>query len=372
MVTTMIDMDLIGKKVLIVKLRYIGDTLSLLPVIDNLKEKAPDVTVDVMVNKGTEELLAHHTGIGKLWIYDRMLAKKHIILSLSYHRNLINKLRSEGYDIVIDFTHGDRAAFLSFMTGAPQRITYQNSSTLSHLLMNCVIRSNPFKHHIVDYQLESLSIFGLDHFDRAMKLHIPESIYTVADNLISDAEIAHNSLKVVIHPGARGKLRQWLPQRFAEIGCLLIKRYQATILLVGGPGEDELVEEVERHMGFSASFKSTHLGLLELAALLSRCQLFIGNDSAPGHIAASVNCPNITLFGPTFPHMWRPLSPLGEVVFKGVPCCGCRQETCIRPGNHCMDIIEVDEVWEKVEKLFSSPSTGEVKNLEEMRQQVDH
>ena len=47
---TIDDMDLIGKKILILKLRYIGDTLSLLPVIDNLKEKAPDVTVDVMVN----------------------------------------------------------------------------------------------------------------------------------------------------------------------------------------------------------------------------------------------------------------------------------------------------------------------------------
>lgn len=345
-------MDLIGKKVLIVKLRYIGDTLSVLPVIDNLKEKAPDVTVDVMVNKGTEEVLTHHPGVGKLWVYDRNLVKKNFILSIGYHNKFIKKLRSERYDIVIDFTHGDRAAFLSFMSGARQRITYQNSSTLSHLLMNRVIRSDPFKHHIVDYQFESLIILGLDRFDRAINLHIPKSIYARADNHLLNAGIAHNSLNVVIHPGARGKLRQWLPQRFAEIGRRLKKRYQANILLVGGPGENHLVEEVERRTGFSASFKSTGLSLLELAALLSRCQLFIGNDSAPGHIAASVNCPNITLFGPTFPHMWRPLSPQGEVVFKEVPCRGCRQESCIRPDNNCMDLIEVDDVWEKVEKLL--------------------
>ena len=109
---------------------------------------------------------------------------------------------------------------------------------------------------------------------------------------------------------------------------------------------------MESYLGFQASFKSTDLTLLEMAGLLKRCQLFIGNDSAPGHIAAAVNCPTLTLFGPTFPHMWRPISSMGEVVFKNVPCCGCRQENCIRPEKNCMDMIGVDEVWEKVEELL--------------------
>jgi len=113
-----------GKKVLIIKLRYIGDTLSIIPVVENLKAKAPDVTVDVMVNRGTEELVTHHPDIRKLWIYERRTAKKNILTSISYHKNLIKQLRSEKYDSVIDFTHGDRAAFLSFITGATQRITY--------------------------------------------------------------------------------------------------------------------------------------------------------------------------------------------------------------------------------------------------------
>ena len=160
---------------------------------------------------------------------------------------------------------------------------------------------------------------------------------------------------VMIHPGARGELRKWRPERFAEIARRLKECYCAAILLIGGPLENDLVEAVEGQMGFPVSFKSTALTLLEMGALLKQCRLFIGNDSAPGHMAAAVNCPNLTLFGPTFPHMWRPLSPVGEVVFKNVPCCGCRQEHCTRPEGNCMDLIGVDEVWEMVRKLLNRP-----------------
>ena len=347
-------MDLAGKKVLIIKLRYIGDTLSIIPVVENLKNKAPFVTVHVMVNKGTEEVLACHPDIQKIWVYDRKSAKKNILTSIYYHKNFIKKLRSEGFNFVIDFTHGDRAAFLSFMTGAPLRITYQNSSTLSHLLMNRFIRSDPFKQHILDFQLQSLRFFGLDNFDRSFRLHLPESISQRADNFFPDSGIPPSSIKVVIHPGARGKLRQWRPERFAEIARRFKETYQAAIILIGGPGEGDIVQEVETAMGFPASFKSTSLSLLEMAALLNQCRLFIGNDSAPGHMAAAVDCPNLTLFGPTFPHMWHPLSSVGAVIFKNVQCCGCRQETCVRPERTCMDLIGVDEVWEEAKKLINN------------------
>ncbi|MFH1351709.1 MAG: glycosyltransferase family 9 protein [Pseudomonadota bacterium] len=347
-------MDLTGKKGLIIKLRYIGDTLSITPVLENLKKKVSDITVHVLVNKGTEGVLALHPFIDKLWVYDRKIAKKNIVNSIYYHKNIIQQLRSERYDFVIDFSHGDRAAFLSFMTGAPERITYQDSSTLSHIMMNRIIRSDPFKHHIIDYQLESLKFLGLNDFYRSLRIYIPESDHQEVDRLLSDSGISPDSMKFIMHPGARGKLRQWPPERFAEIGRRMKERYGAGVLIVGGPEEADLVEGIEKKMGFPASFKSNELSIIELAALLSRCHLFLGNDSAPGHIAAAVNCPNITLFGPTFPHMWRPLSEVGEVVFKNVPCCGCRQESCIRPERSCMELIGVGEVWDVAQRLLVS------------------
>lgn len=343
-----------GKKVLIIKLRYIGDTLSLYPVLETLYRQAPDCLADVMVNKGTEDVIKYHPGIRRLWLYDRKIAKKSILKSIGYHKRLIKHLRIEKYDFVIDFTHGDRAAFMSFSTGAPQRISYNHSSALSHLFMNRIIKSDPNKHHIVDYQLQALELLGVKRLERRMGITIPENIQSKIDGLLADYGLDGPGIKAVLHPGARGPLRRWKPDRFAKIAQRLKETHHAAVILIGGPDEGDILDEVESHMGFQAAMKSTRMALLEMAALFRRCRIFIGNDSAPGHIAAAVHCPNLTLFGPTFPHMWRPFSPVGEVVFKNPPCCGCRQTECSRPHHTCMDMIEVDEVWEKAGMLLKS------------------
>jgi heptosyltransferase-3 len=345
-------MNSCGKKLLLIKLAYIGDTVSLLPVVETLMEKAPHHTVDVMVNRGSEELLAYHPGIRKVWGYDRRRAKRSALSSVAYHARIISRLRAERYDIVIDYTYGDRSSFLSFMTGARQRITYQSTNTFSRIFMTHFIPLDPLKYHIVDYQLESLKPLGVQEFDRKMTVHIPHAVLSETDQRLHNSGIEPGRTKVVIHPGARKRLREWRPERFGEIGRRLKEFYRAGIILIGGPGDEASVESTERAMGFKAEFKSTELSLLELAAILRRSHLFIGNDSAPGHIAAAVHCPTITLFGSTYPHIWRPLNSKGEVVFKNVPCCGCRQETCIRPEANCMDLIDVEEVWEKVVKLL--------------------
>jgi ADP-heptose:LPS heptosyltransferase len=341
-----------GKKLLLIKLAYIGDTVSVLPVVENLREKAPHHTVDVMVNGGSEELLAYHPGIRKVWGYDRQQAKRSVLSSAAYHARMIRRLRAERYDVVIDYTYGDRSSFLSFMTGAPQRITYQSTNTFSRFLMTYFIPLEPLRSHIVDCQLESLKTLGIQEFDRKMTIHIPHGLLSEMDQRIYDSGIGPERMKVVIHPGARKRLREWRPDRFGEIGRRLKELYRAAIILIGGPGDEASVGNAERAMGFKADFKSTELSLLGLAALLKRSHLFLGNDSGPGHIAAAVQCPTVTLFGSTYPHIWRPMNPEGEVVFKNVPCCGCQQETCIRPDANCMDLIDVEEVWEKVVKLL--------------------
>jgi predicted lipopolysaccharide heptosyltransferase III len=341
-----------GKKLLLIKLAYIGDTVSLLPVVENLREKAPHHTVDVMVNGGSEELLAYHPGIRKVWSYDRRRAKRSAFSSVAYHARIIRRLRAERYDTVIDYTYGDRSSFLSFMTGARQRITYQSTNTLSRLLMTHFIPLDPLKHHIVDCQLESLKSLGIQEFDRKMTAHIPPDLLSEMDHRLYDSGIGPDRLKVVIHPGARKRLREWRPERFGEIGRRLRDLYCAAIILIGGPGDEASVENAEKAMGSKAEFKSTGLSLLELAAVLRRSHLYIGNDSGPGHIASAVHCPTLTLFGSTYPQIWRPMNSEGEVVFKNVPCCGCRQETCIRPEANCMDLIDVEEVWEKAVKLL--------------------
>jgi heptosyltransferase-2 len=220
--------------------------------------------------------------------------------------------------------------------------------------MTHLIDVNPFDYHIVDFQLQALHLFGFSDFHRTGEIHMPDDLQTKIDHWSNLTSVTGESLNVAIHPGARKKTRQWRPERFGEIAQRLINKYSARIILIGGPGESNLVDKVEDHMGSKASIKTTSLSLLEMAALLKRCHLFLGNDTAPGHIAGAVKCSTITMFGPNFPHLWSPISPSGDVLFKNLPCCGCRHEEklCIRPENNCMDMITVDDVWEKTENLL--------------------
>jgi len=346
--------DPYGKKILIIKLRYIGDTISILPVIENLKKYAPDSQIDVMVHKGTEEVLKFHPDIRRIWDYDRYSARKSLVSAILYHRKLLKNLRNENYDILIDFTHGDRAAFISFLSGTPIRISYRESSTLSHILMNHFVHSDSQEKHIIDHQLEALKFFGIDTFRREMAIHIPETVEHKVTEMLSNITGHEGQCSIVIHPGARGKLRKWKPERFAKIADRIANKFKYNIILIGGSGEVDSVTQVERNMETPVAFRSTELSLLEIAALFKTSTLLIGNDSAPGHIAAAVNCPSVILFGPTFPHMWRPLIHSGEVIFKNLPCCGCKQIECIRPENNCMDLIQVEEVWGKVEYFLTN------------------
>jgi len=344
--------DLTGKRILIVKMRYIGDTLSIAPVVDNLREKAPGAIVDVLVNKGTEPVISHHPGIRKTWVYDYRTAKKAAPASIGYQVKLIRKLRSRRYDVVIDYTHGDRAALLCFLTGAPVRITHSHAGSLSRKLMNRFADSDPRKTHIVDHQLASLELLGLGGFRRTSTMVIPGEVRERVDHMVSRSGLSGRRPWVAVHPGAGSEFRMWPPERFADIARRCKERYGASIILLGGPREAGVLKRVVSAGGWTPDFCSCDLSILETGEFLRRSTLFLGNDSAPGHVAAAVQCPTVSLFGPTFPHMWRPLSPRGEVLFKNVPCCGCRQLVCSRPDSRCMDLIETEEVWEAVQKLM--------------------
>ncbi|MCF8062004.1 MAG: glycosyltransferase family 9 protein [Deltaproteobacteria bacterium] len=339
-------MDLNGKRILIVKLRYIGDTLSIVPVVENLKRVSPGSRLDVLVNRGTEPVVIHHPSIDHTWVYDYGLSKKLGYRSIRYQVDLIKSLRSVRYDVVIDFTHGDRAALICFLTGAPVRVTHCHAGTLSQRLMNRFVDSDPAAGHIVDHQLASLRVLGLEGFEPTLSLHVPGPVRRSVDRRVGRAGLSDDCPWVAVHPGARGELRRWRSERFAELIERLRSDVSVSVLLLGGPGEEDVLEEVQARLERPAELCSSDMSLLELGELLRRCSLFIGNDSAPGHLAAAAGCPTVSLFGPTFPHMWRPLAPQGQVLFKDPPCCGCRQEACTRSEAWCMDLIGVDEVWD--------------------------
>ncbi len=337
-------------RVLIIKLRYIGDTLTLLPVIRAIKKNRPEAQVAVMIYLGTEGILKYQREIDDLILLDRDRLKNGTFLErLRYSGKIWKSVHGKKFDVVIDFSSSDRSSFLALASRAPLRIGAPLGNPLERLAYHKLIAADPKRTHIFEYQLDSLKHLGFSIPEPDAGIFVPEEIQTRTRE--KWARIMDGKSIIMIHPGARGALRRWREERFARIADLCIDSWGAHVLLIGGPGEEEIVNRVEAEMFCKPDGKIISLPLIDIAAILSDAHLFLGNDTATGHIAAGVGTPSVILFGPTFPQLWAPRGRRAVSVFKAPDCCGCRQITCIKKENPCMDWITVEEVWQAVREL---------------------
>jgi ADP-heptose:LPS heptosyltransferase len=348
-------MSLDYKKILLIKLRYIGDTINLLPVAANIKKQIPHAHLSVMINTGAEDILKHSKHVDQLICYDRkeMKYNKSLYAKIKSNLDLFYSIRKEKYDLVIDFSGADRTALITLLSGAKSRWGMNNGSSLSKVCYNHFIAADINKMHVVDYQFSALQQIGFAIQDKKLVIDIPENIQDDIEKTFSF--LKQKSIKAVIHPGARRINRRWPPISFARIANLLKKHYGADIILVSAPDEKELLDEVAKSVDGDV-IKLPPLSLIQLAAFIKKCDLYIGNDTGTSHLAAGAGIKIITLFGPQFPQLWAPYTDQGVTVFKNMECVGpCNHIDCIYDENRCMTSITEDEVWEKINKLVKRP-----------------
>ena len=232
------------KKILLIKLRYLGDAINLLPVAANIKKQIPHVHLSVMINTGAEDVLKHSKYIDQLICYDRKKMKYNKSFSAKIKNNLdlYYSVRKEKYDLIIDFSGSDRSALITLLSGAKNRWGVNYDSPLSRVFYNHLIAADINKMHIVDYQFSALQQIGFAIKDKKLVIDIPENIQNDIEKTFPF--LNHKSFKAVIHPCARRANRRWTPANFALIANRLKKNYSADIILVSAPEEMELLDEV--------------------------------------------------------------------------------------------------------------------------------
>jgi ADP-heptose:LPS heptosyltransferase len=157
-----------------------------------------------------------------------------------------------------------------------------------------------------------------------------------------------------LHPGARPPSRRWPPERFAAVGEALARRFNATIVITGGPGEASIAGSVVEQLSCPAINLAERTPLGGLAAFLRRADLFISNDTGPAHLAIALGRPSIAIFGPADRRRWAPLDQsTHRIVYQPVPCSPCPHWEC--PIDHrCLRWIEPDQVLDAAEALLDS------------------
>ncbi len=149
---------------------------------------------------------------------------------------------------------------------------------------------------------------------------------------------------VGINPGGDRENRRWAPDRFASVAVKIMERFNAGIILLGGPADKSIASYIESRIHSDVSNLSGEIPIDELACVISKLDLLITNDSGPMHIAAATKTPLVALFGPEDPRLFGPYTTpdLYRVLHKDVPCHPCGEEKCTRPL--CLDQITPEEV----------------------------
>lgn len=329
------------RRVLVVKLRSIGDTVLSTPSLIALRRFVPDAQIDILLEDWVAPVLDGFD------VVDNVIS---VGKSSSERLKTAWELRGRKYDVAINLHGGTTATMFVRATGARHRIGYsyyQYPFLYNHLLSSAADFWKREKTHSAEQQLALLGFVGVpvDPLIKTRLVANERSIDTIRTRHpkfeISDLKFA------LLHPSTAFFTKQWPTENFARtVEFLAGKRLQ--IVAVGSKSETKVLDDLKC---LSAVPVTTFddLTLPEVTALASKAQVFVGNDSGIAHIAAAVGTPTVVVFGSSNRDHWRPWTDApSEIVYEEFSCQPCPGYECKKFGQpRC--ILEVGP-----EKVFAA------------------
>lgn len=340
------------RKILIIKLRGIGDVILSTVVFDNLRKDFPHAKIDYLTEKPSKTALEKIPFINNI----ELSPKGSFIEDVK----LIFRIRRNKYDLVFDFYSNPRTAIITFLSGAKYRAGFPyRGRKYAYNLFGPAERNI---YHAGQLHLEFLRCLGLRYDEKIMHFGLTEEDRLFAKEYFAD-KFSEGEFVVGLSPSGGWNSKKAEPAKFAEIGNEILKRYPAKLLVLWGPGDQNDALEIcqlLRGKGVIAPLTD----IRKMAALLEKCSMVIANDSGPMHISTAVGTPTLSMHGPTSPHMQGPFGDKHEWVrLDELECIECNLLEC--PRNHeCFKNLPVERVMAKVESLIrknniSIPSLNE-------------
>ena len=340
---------------LIIRLSSIGDVLHCTPVARALKTALPDCHITWITGEIPSDMLKANPYIDEVYIWARERWEKHlrrgeVAPAWKLWQQLRQDLQARNFDIALDI-HGQ---FLSGMvasaSNAPRRIGMSNTRELNSLFMNEIAPHSVSDVHVIQKYLSVLKPLGITSSDYAMTLHLPAESVAFANSFLRDNGVKPQDRIIAINPGTTWQSKNWPAESYAAA----IKALQPNghILLCGGPADQALGESIVRDSGvplINAVYKTS---LLQLAALISRCTVLVTGDTGPLHMAIALGIPTVSIFGPTDPKRFGPLTSEHVVLEEQLDCRPCHKMQCPQKHLSCLYSLSPDRVITAVEMLL--------------------
>lgn len=352
-------------RILLIRLRLIGDVVFTTPIPRALKRVYPGARVSYLVEGAAAPVVAHNPAIDEVIIAPRRRGLRRIADDVALARTL----RRARYDLVIDLHGGPRSSWLARASGAPQRIGYRVTGR-SWMYTTAVGRPRELRpRHSVVNQWDLLQAIpqwpggDADPSRDAVEMPIPHAVEAAADRRLDAAGVTRGHDLVLAHVSAGNPFRRWPEPAFAQVlAAVAGAAHNRRVAVSSGPSDraaaGRIVAAARGILGDNAG-RIVDIGefdLVELRALIERSRLFIGGDTGPLHIAATTRTPIVGIYGPTLAarsQPWRdPAVPSLAMEVNGLPCRPCEQRVCVPGDFRCLTHIGPEQVIAAAEEAL--------------------
>lgn len=328
------------KRLLVLCREHIGDLVNTTAGIWALRQNFPSAHLVVEVGERATSVLENFPGIDEIW-------------PRPTHQGLIRKLqrlkqmRAAKFDLCVILDDSNsmvqwaRWAKIPRVAGVWRGVKHEG-------LFDAYVPLVEEMHEVRDHNRALLELMGLEVSDFRPRLFPSVLDFDVGGGALREAGI--DGLFLAIHPGASESARRWPVERFGEVARHLIEDGR-TVLVLSGPGEEALAEDVLSACGGRAKTLKRKLTVMQLAALLSKASLLISNDTGPMHIAGAMGTRVVALFGVTNPSHTGPYGEGHSLIRGACPCDPRNLQTC---SGECIRSISVEQVVEAAQSQLST------------------
>lgn len=345
-------------KILIIQTAFLGDLILTTSFFREVKEKYKGAEIHLIVNKGTEDILAGNKNITSVIPFDKAKVRKSIL----YFFQFIQSLRKENFDLCICPHFSHRSSLIAYFSGSKERIGYAEAG-FSFLHTTKISRPTRGKHEVD--KLFSLINNSTEEFSTKRKrpeLFFPEERILKIRDLLQ----LHNLNKnfIIIAPSSIWETKRMPTEKFKQLFNLITHNTNYSIVLIGSSKDQILCENIiDRRLPdnvkktqsdperiFNLAGKTD---LVELSYVISRAKAIVSNDSSPIHFASAHNIPTVMIYGATIPDFGY--STLADKYFfsevNDLPCrpCGIHGgKVCPEKHFKCMEYQDIELMFKEL------------------------
>lgn len=332
------------EKILLVQLRQVGDVLLAAPLVRALKAAYPGARLDYLVEEYSSAAARGIPGVDATVVVPRKL-------SPGETWSLRSRLRRTGYDLAVDVQSNQKTGLYTWFSGARTRLGFEQPWYKLHtrLFYTEMVPRNPNPDYTCRYRLDLLRPLGIETEDVRLGFEPPrEACERVEAQLQSWGP--RGARWIGLSPGGRITIKSWPLEHYEALGRELIER-GFHVLVLFGPGEQEVAEELRDRLGEAAHLEESR-SYEEHAATLAALEAVVLNDGGNLHLAVGVDTPSVTIFGPTDPRIWAFPDTSRHRWLRGDCTCtpagvhSCSPRKClveVRPDSVLQQVLEVLE-----------------------------